>query len=146
MFPAVLGEPFASKDTKLLIDGKVVKRLVTEGREALPNEYSALLAGHGSHISHHWPAPRIGNEPHRFAWSGPALMEGLRFFHQAGLAWLGVIHTHPSTPPLPSPIDCDGWHYPSLSYWILSFAGREPELAVYQMVDGRFVTHPYTLA
>ncbi|MBO8163347.1 MAG: Mov34/MPN/PAD-1 family protein [Brevibacillus sp.] len=145
MFPAVLGEPFANKHTKLQMEGKVVKRLVAEGREALPNEYTALLAGWGSRITRHHPASPAGGDRHSFRWSGPELIEALACIGQEGHCWLGVLHTHPSTAAIPSSVDAANWHYPQLSYWILSFSGQTPVLRAYQWVDGSFFLRPYEI-
>jgi proteasome lid subunit RPN8/RPN11 len=143
MRPDLLGNPFRNKHTRLQIDGKVVKRLCADGREALPDEYSALLAGHGSVITHCFPHPPEGRYRHAFAWEGEILLRTLSAIREAGLQWLGVLHTHPATPPVPSAADRDGWHYPSLGYWILSFAGGHPDLRLYQMEDGRFHERDY---
>lgn len=145
MFPDILGEPFANKDTKLSIDGKVVKRLFAEGKEALPNEYSALLAGDGAHITRHFPASPAGMTMHTFAWDGPALISALADMRKERAAWLGVLHTHPRSQPIPSRADLAGWHYPALSYWILSFPSGVPDLRVYQLADGRFIQREYEI-
>lgn len=145
MFPELLGEPFANKNTKLSIDGKVVKRLIAEGREAFPFEYTALLAGKGSEILGHFPAPAAQRELYTFQWNGPALLTALRAIKQDNLVWLGVLHTHPHSPAQPSVADIKGWHYPTLSYWILAFPGGEPDLRLYQQVDRQFVERPYRI-
>jgi proteasome lid subunit RPN8/RPN11 len=145
MLPGILGEPFANKDTKLSIDGKVVKRLFSEGKEALPYEYSALLAGNGASITRHFPAPAAGLTMHSFAWDGPALFSALAAMHKEGTVWLGVLHTHPHSLPVPSQADIAGWHYPALSYWILSFPSGLPDLRVYQLAEGGFVRRAYEI-
>jgi proteasome lid subunit RPN8/RPN11 len=144
MFPGILGEPFANKDTKLSIDGKVVKRLFTEGKEALPYEYSALLAGNGTFITCHFPSS-AGMTMHSFTWDGPALFSALAAMRKEQAAWLGVLHTHPHSLPVPSQADIAGWHYPALSYWILSFPSGLPDLRVYQLTAGRFIQREYEI-
>jgi proteasome lid subunit RPN8/RPN11 len=143
VYPDIVGNPFANKHTKLQIDGKVVKRLYTEGQKAFPDEYSALLAGRGSFVTHCIPNCHDKRSRHSFAWEGPTLIKALRSIKEADLQWLGVIHTHPHTPPIPSPADAAGWHYPTLGFWILSFAGVARDLRLYQMEDGRFWERDY---
>lgn len=145
MFPEIIGKPFANKNTKLSIDGKVVKRLFAEGQEASPLEYSALLAGKGSEIMLHFPAPAEQRELYLFNWNGPAFLSALRAMQQDGLVWLGVMHTHPHSLSLPSEADAKGWHYPTLSYWILSFSRGEPDLRMYQRTADEFVERPFII-
>jgi proteasome lid subunit RPN8/RPN11 len=136
LFP--LGHPFANKNTRLSLGGKVAKRLLAEAQEAYPYEYSALLAGRGAAISSHFPLFSAQPATHRFQWDGASLLQALRHIGQDGLEWLGVLHTHPHSPPVPSQTDAQGWHYPQLSYWILSLHGSEPDLRVYQWQDDAF--------
>jgi len=135
MFP--IGHPFANKNTRLFLCGKVAKRLLAEAQEAFPCEYSALLAGRGNTITQHVPLRAHSSTPRRFQWDGASLIEALRSIERNGLEWLGVLHTHPHTPPLPSPADVREWHYPQLSYWVLSLSGP-PDLRVYQWQEEGF--------
>lgn len=145
MFPDWLGEPFAFKNNKLSMTRKVHKRLLAEAQEAFPYEYSALLTGRDATITDHICMTSPAVDMHAFSWDGPAFLRALASIRQNRLQWLGVLHTHPHSPPLPSPSDCSGWHYPSLSYWIVSLAGSEPEWRAYQWKEGGFVPQPYTI-
>lgn len=145
MPPKWLGEPFAFKDNKLSLTRKVHKRLLAEAQEAFPYEYSALLIGNGATITDHIPMTGSSMDLHAFSWDGPAFLRALAFIREANMQWLGVLHTHPQTPPVPSQSDRDGWHYPSLSYWIVSLAGTEPLWRVYQWQDGIFLQRSYTI-
>jgi proteasome lid subunit RPN8/RPN11 len=143
MFPDVLGNPFANKNTRLCLDGKVEKRLLTEAKEAFPYEYSALLAGRGAAVTHYVAMPAANHSRDSFHWDGPVLIHALRTIRKSGLQWLGVLHSHPRSPAVPSSADRAGWHYPELSYWILSLSGEAPDLRVYQWEDGDFHERSY---
>ncbi|MGG1660543.1 Mov34/MPN/PAD-1 family protein [Brevibacillus sp. NRS-1366] len=144
MLPDWLGEPFASKDNKLYLTRKVAKRLLSEAQEAFPYEYSALLTGRGSTISGYLSMPH-NHDKHAFAWEGPTFLRALQKIRQTNIQWLGVLHTHPHTPPLPSTSDHSGWHYPMLSYWILGLAAHQPEWQLYQWTNGAFEQRSYTI-
>jgi proteasome lid subunit RPN8/RPN11 len=73
------------------------------------------------------------------------LIAALSRMHKEGHRWLGVLHTHPAAPPVPSSLDQTHWHYPQLSFWILSFSGEQPELRAYQWHSGRFQLRPFEL-
>lgn len=146
--PAWLGDPFAIKNNKIFLTKKVAKRLLAEAQEAFPYEYSALLAGSGATITAYVPMP-ISPDKHVFAWDGTTFLQALQHIRKNNLQWLGVLHTHPHTPPIPSVRDIAGWHYPTLSYWIVGLASALPEWRVYQWVQdansGLFEARNYTL-
>ncbi|MFS0553545.1 M67 family metallopeptidase [Brevibacillus sp. 179-C9.3 HS] len=146
--PDWLGEPFANKDNKIFLTKKVAKRLLAEAQEAFPYEYSALLAGRGATITTCVPMP-VSSDKHVFAWDGTAFLQALQHIRKHKLQWLGVLHTHPHTPPIPSARDIAGWHYPMLSYWIVGLATEQPEWRVYQWVQDEhhcsFEARDYTL-
>jgi [CysO sulfur-carrier protein]-S-L-cysteine hydrolase len=144
MYIDLLGEPFAFKNTKLSMDRKVAKHLLAEAHEALPYEYSALLCGRADTITRHIAMPTSTVDQHTFNWDGPSFLRALQTIRQSNLQWLGVLHTHPHSPPLPSRHDAAGWHYPALSYWILGMeTPATPEWRVYQWLEGMFVERAY---
>ncbi|MFD2370401.1 Mov34/MPN/PAD-1 family protein [Brevibacillus sp. GCM10020057] len=145
MHPDWLGEPFASKNNKLSITRKVQKRLLAEAQEAFPYEYSALLTGRGAAITSHIPMTAAAPDKHAFAWDGPAFLRALAAIREANVQWLGVLHTHPHSPPIPSTRDVRGWHYPQLSYWIVGLADKEPQWRAYRWSDGAFAQIPYAV-
>lgn len=146
MDPDLIGHPFAPAYKELTITREVIKRLFHDGKEALPYEFSALLAGQDAAITHCFANPGSQIAPHTFVWEGRPFIQALRLIQDAGLQWLGVVHTHPLTPPVPSARDLAGWHYPQLSYWIISLARQDcPRLQLFQLQGGRFVPRPYTI-
>jgi len=144
LLPDWLGEPFASKDNKLLLTRKVEKRLLSEAQETFPYEYSALLSGRGNTITGYVSMPHSFDE-HAFAWDGATFLHALGTIRKSNEQWLGVLHSHPHSPPLPSTSDHNGWHYPMLSYWIVGLSSDEPILMLYQWRDGGFEKRDYTI-
>lgn len=145
MDSSIWGEPFTNKHTRLRMDRKVYERLIHAGQAALPDEYTALLAGTGAHVTASLSPARLAKERAAFRWDAASLFSSLHEIRESKLQWLGVVHTHPSSAALPSFTDHAGWHYPALSYWILSLAGPEPELRAYQMEAGIFHPRVYEL-
>lgn len=142
----LLGEPFAFKNTKLSLDRKVAKNLLSEAQEALPYEYSALLCGQEATITQHIAMPTNTRDMHTFGWDGSSFIRALQSIQQSNLQWLGVLHTHPHTPPVPSRHDSAGWHYPTLSYWIVGMeTPATPLWRVYQWLNGSFVERAYRI-
>ncbi|WP_139490689.1 Mov34/MPN/PAD-1 family protein [Brevibacillus dissolubilis] len=148
MNPSLIGHPFTDQNQTLCITKKVLKRLIAEGREAFPHEYVALLAGSGSTVLAHYPATKSETTQQTFHLTGVTLLSHLKKMEADGLTWLGMVHTHPTTPPIPSAADLAGWHYPALGYWVMSLADSEPEeaeLVLYQLVEGTFVRREYAV-
>ncbi|QRG66895.1 Mov34/MPN/PAD-1 family protein [Brevibacillus choshinensis] len=145
MTPNWLGEPFAFKDNKLSLTRKVHKRLLAEAQEAFPYEYSALLIGQKAAITDHIPMTGSTLDKHAFSFDGPGFLRAIALIRESNMQWLGVLHTHPHTLPVPSQRDRDGWHYHSLSYWIVSLCGSEPLWRMYQWQDGDFQQRSYTI-
>lgn len=145
MYADLFGDPFAFKNTKLCLARKVSKRLLAEAQEAFPYEYSALLTGRETTITGYLSMPQTTSDRHSFAWDGAAFVQALHKIREANVQWIGVLHTHPHSRPTPSIRDQNGWHYPSLSYWILGLASTTPEWRVYQWADSSFVERPYTI-
>ena len=142
----LLGEPFAFKNTKLSLDRKVANKLLIEAQEALPYEYSALLCGQEATITDHIAMPTTTQDMHTFGWDGPSFIQALRSIREFNLQWLGVLHTHPHAPPIPSRRDAAGWHYPALSYWIVGMeTPATPSWRVYQWQNGSFVERAYRI-
>jgi proteasome lid subunit RPN8/RPN11 len=138
MWMDVIGNPFANKNTRLRIDGKVVQHLYAQSLEAFPLEFSALLLGNGSTVTRSVALVPDRPAPDRFQWDARQLFACLRTCKQEGLHWLGVVHSHPTAPAVPSETDVAEWHYPALSYWVLSLAGPVPQLKAYRFSAGGF--------
>jgi proteasome lid subunit RPN8/RPN11 len=145
MFRDIFGKPFSHHNTELFLTGTVKKRLLAESKEAFPCEYSALLVGKEATVTGHIPMPSSTSSRDSFQWEGEALFRAMREIRQRELQWLGVLHTHPRSPAVPSSADRAGWHYPELSYWILSLSGSQPDLRVYQWENGDFQERRYSL-
>jgi proteasome lid subunit RPN8/RPN11 len=146
MYDDLVGSPFANRNAALSLDRNTAKRLLAEAQEAFPYEYSALLTGRGAAVTGYLPMLSAAHGRHAFSWDAPSFFQALARVRQAGVQWVGVLHSHPTTPPVPSEADLSGWHYPQLAYWILGLAGSVPDLRLYQWSDGRFVERSYALA
>lgn len=57
--------------------------------------------------------------------------------------FLGIFHSHPSTPAIPSRKDKDEFHYPDVSYWIVSLFHDLPVVRCFRMSRGEFLEMEY---
>jgi len=106
--------------------------MVEHARREYPLECCGLLSGSG------WAIDGIqttGNQRQsRSEFSIPveelfAFFKGLR---RSGKEHLGIYHSHPTSRSLPSSRDVAEFHYPEVSYWIVSLQGEEPDVRCFR--------------
>ncbi|WP_232696774.1 Mov34/MPN/PAD-1 family protein [Brevibacillus daliensis] len=144
MLPTIMGHPF-QKNKPLTMKNTIYKQLVAEAKQQLPLEFSALLAGQDQEITAFYPAPVSEHSVDRFTWKPAQFFSTLQKIRHAGLQWQGIIHTHPVTDAFPSSIDVANWHYPMLSYWIISFSTEPETLVLYKIEAGTWEEYPFVI-
>lgn len=100
-----------------------------------PEEGCALLLGRAAgagevRVERIFPLPNAhpGDRGRRYAVDRLAYEAGEREAESLGLAPVGVFHTHPDSPPVPSSIDSD-FAFPGWVYWIASVRAGSWEAA-----------------
>jgi proteasome lid subunit RPN8/RPN11 len=74
-----------------------------------------------------------------------AQIAAMSAMHQCGETMLGIYHSHPTTPALPSPRDLAEAAYPGVAYVIISLCEpTAPQIAAFVFARGRF--EPLSLA
>ncbi|GAB7388799.1 hypothetical protein BSNK01_26370 [Bacillaceae bacterium] len=143
----LLGQPFANGKRALGIEKRVLSEAIAFAKQAYPAEWTALLAGKDTRITRLLPITNASKErSHSFRWQEDEFLRRLRQLYRWRLEWLGVIHSHPHSPPVPSRRDEENWHYHQLSYWIVSLRdGEAPVVALYRFKNETFVQCPYTI-
>lgn len=121
----------------LAIQMQVILHIRHHCQEALPEEGCGILAGSDCAITHFFPIPNQDASPRSFSFEPRAYLEAIRRMRNEGLTWLGIVHSHPQTDPIPSARDISQWHYPDLTHWILSLKEKEPRLSAYRIQNGR---------
>ncbi|OAJ72315.1 hypothetical protein AYJ08_01735 [Brevibacillus sp. SKDU10] len=141
----LLGSPFSHADQPILISKTLVSQLLAAAKQQLPYEFTALLGGHQNMITSFYPASSEVASTDTFLVSPSIFFQRIAQMKKQQESWLGVLHTHPLSPAVPSSLDIRGWHYPQLCYWILSFATEIPDLALYQISQGHVQRHSYEI-
>jgi proteasome lid subunit RPN8/RPN11 len=95
-------------------------------------ERCGLLAGHNGRVEQVLPVPNVLASPVAYQ------MDGSEFV-QAMLACdfepLGIFHSHPAGPPVPSPTDVAQALYPDSTYIIISLAANPPSVRAFRIVQ-----------
>ena len=82
--------------------------------DAAPRECCGVLLGVGNRILAAIPGRNLAASPTRFELDPRDHIAARRQARAAGQEVLGFYHSHPATPPRPSPTDVAEWSYPEL--------------------------------
>ncbi len=112
------------------------REIAEDAARRAPDEACGLLAGKGALISLALPIPNAAASPEaRFALAPDEQLRGLKRIDALGLDWLGVYHSHPGSPPIPSPSDFAGALDEGLLQLIVSLEQPKPRLKLWR-IDG----------
>ncbi len=125
----------------LVIARDDLDRVIAHLRAALPNEGVALLAtatgwsGGLLRVTRFVPGTNLDASPTRYTMDPREVIDALSEFERLGWRLGVIVHSHPATPPVPSPIDRHEAYYPMALAMIVSFATPTPVIGVWRMDD-----------
>ena len=123
----------------------VARQIADHALAAAPKEACGILAGTREQISRAMPLENAAAAPDRQFRLDPAeQLAALKALDAEELDWVGIYHSHPGSPPIPSPEDIVAAVDSSLLQLIVSLEGAKPKLKLWQ-VDGSSAT-PIALA
>ncbi len=115
----------------------LIEQVVAQARAEAPNECCGLIAARdGVAVAVH-PARNAARSPLRYEMDGAEQYKLQSAIEDAGLDLGAIYHSHPRSPPLPSPTDVNLAFYPESLYVIVGLAGPEPEVRAWRIVDGQ---------
>ncbi len=87
-------------------------------------EMCGLLSGREGVVDRVWPVPNALRSPVAYRMDGPEFAEAM-----IGCEFepLGIFHSHPAGPPVPSPTDIAQAAYPDSIYVVISLQNTPPE-------------------
>jgi proteasome lid subunit RPN8/RPN11 len=97
-------------------------------------EMCGLLAGRGGAVDRVWPVPNALQSPVAYRMDGPefaAAMIGCDFEP------LGIFHSHPAGPSVPSPTDIGEAAYPDSIYVVISLQTTPPSVRAFAIVEAQ---------
>jgi len=121
-------------------------RLVDDARASPEDEICGLLAGKGETCSAIYPVKNISPTSQITFYMDPqSQIDAMVSMRRSGETMLGIYHSHPTTPAIPSARDTAGATYPGVAYLIISLIDRtRPDIAAFVFDDNVF--RPLTLA
>ncbi len=119
--------------------------IADQASDQAPREACGLLAGRENRITRAYPLPNAAKDAERaFQLEPSAQLLALKRIEADKLEWLGAYHSHPQSPPLPSPVDIRDQADAGLLQLIVSLERGQPRLKLWR-IEGRSAT-PLELA
>jgi proteasome lid subunit RPN8/RPN11 len=139
---------------RLQLASDVLEELRHMAQAAYPHEAVALLAGHESRgVRYVMRVLKVGNASgvaerrHRYRIAPNEYAAAERLAEEARLELLGVFHSHPDHPAIPSETD-RAWAWPWFTYLVMNVnGGRAGECRAWRLLDDRsaFEEEPFAL-
>jgi len=116
------------------------RHIADHALSAAPNEACGILAGTRERISRAIPLDNVADAPNRqFRLAPEEQLKALKALDAEKQDWVGVYHSHPNSPPIPSPEDIAAAVDSGLLQLIVSLDSARPKLKLWQ-VEGASVT------
>jgi proteasome lid subunit RPN8/RPN11 len=112
----------------------IARQIADHAQSNYPDEVCGLLAGIGQEIYRAIPVTNIGDTPRTHYQMNPSeQITALKTIDADSLEWLGIYHSHPKSPPIPSPTDIADTTDYSLIHIIVSLKDSKPKLKAWQI-------------
>lgn len=126
------------------IPSVLLDAMIRHAQAEAPLECCGFLTGRGGRIDSIVPAVNQLRSRTAFSVAPTELFDFFRGLRRSGKELLGIYHSHPHSRPVPSVRDIEEFHYPGVSYWIVSPAGDDAEVRCYRLRGTAFEQIPFT--
>lgn len=116
------------------IRADVLDGMVEQARQQAPLECCGLLTGKDGLIDRAVPMANAAASATRFEVAPQDLFDFFRQVRRSSRRLMGIYHSHPASPAVPSQRDIDEFRYPEATYWIISLAQEPPSIRCWRWV------------
>jgi [CysO sulfur-carrier protein]-S-L-cysteine hydrolase len=113
------------------IHRSVYDSIIDKARQGAPLETCGLLAGQDDVVILLYELTNLDASPEHFSLDPKEQLSAIKDARSRGLKIIGVVHSHPTSPARPSAEDIRLAFDPDQLYFIISLAGKEPELKAF---------------
>jgi proteasome lid subunit RPN8/RPN11 len=117
---------------RLLLPRSLHEEMLAQARAEQPNECCGLLAGKVEagvgRVVRRFPLVNVLASPTEFESDGRSMFEATRAMQREGLDLLAIYHSHPTSAAVPSRKDLEQNYWPGVVNFIISLAGKEPDV------------------
>ncbi|HSR70684.1 MAG TPA: M67 family metallopeptidase [Acidobacteriota bacterium] len=126
------GKGLEPEDVAICTD--VLDLMVGQARQQAPLECCGFLTGRDGRIDQAVPMTNAAASPTRFEVAPQDLFNFFRQLRGSPRRLMGIYHSHPASPAVPSQLDIDEFRYPEATYWIISLAQEPPSIRCWRWV------------
>lgn len=116
------------------IPRRVLDTMIEQARREAPLECCGLLTGRDARVERAVPMVNAAASATRFEVAPADLFRFFRRLRRSEQTLLGIYHSHPASPAVPSPADVREFHYPEAHCWIVSLAQEPPSVRCWRWV------------
>jgi len=125
------------------LSARVRAEVLTHARDDAPRECCGLLVGAGTTIDESIRSVNLDPDPNRYRIDPEVHIAANRRLRGSGRGVIGVYHSHPHSPAIPSPSDHAEAYYSDFIWVIVSLAVPDAEaVAAYRLGSSGFVLAP----
>lgn len=124
----------------------MLEAVVAHARDARPAECCGILVGRAADIVDAIRARNLAENANRFLIEPKDHIDARRRARAAGLDVVGFYHSHPHSPPDPSPADEAEASYADHLYLIVSLAREPPDVRLYRLDAAHLVESPFMVS
>jgi len=123
---------------EVILPHALVERILSHGRSAYPDEACGILAGEGNEVSAIYEATNVESSPVSYLMDPQEQFRIMKEIRNNGMRMVAIYHSHPVSPPYPSPTDVKLAFYSDAAYIIVSLLDRDnPEVKAFEIVEGK---------
>ena len=120
---------------------RLAVQIADHARAEAPLEACGLIPGSASALDggqpqHYEPCRNLAASPTRYEVHPEDYLRIYTALDRAGGEVWGIVHSHPTTPAVPSGLDVTMAAHPEALYLVVSLANTEPELRAWRIVRG----------
>lgn len=127
---------------RLVIPDEILDEMVSHARQCLPNEACGMLAGVDGHVRKLYALENSDPSAATYTIDPTAQLRAIKDMSANGLELVGIYHSHPDSPPLPSITDINRaffpgtreLNYPDVAYVIIGLSSPAPEVKAYRIM------------
>lgn len=121
---------------RLTISREHLDAVISHARSDLPNEACGLLFGSDGRVEQVRPILNVDSSPVTYSFDSREQLRVMGEMESRGLKLVGIYHSHPDSPPIPSLTDIERAffpgtrepNFPDAVYMIVSLTENEPEV------------------
>jgi proteasome lid subunit RPN8/RPN11 len=123
---------------EVILTREFINRIIAHGRSAYPDEACGILAGEGNEVMIMYETTNMESSPVSYLMDAQEQFKIMKEIRNKRMRMVAIYHSHPLSPPYPSPTDVKLAFYPDAAYVIAGFLDRDnPEVKAFEIVDGK---------